>query len=62
MSEKDQILQNLHSDIKDLHLRLEHSTSEKAAAIAQYEDNEKYWKGKLGKLDRDNEQLFDLNT
>ncbi len=61
MSEKEQIVEKLYADIKDLHLKLDRCQSDKAEAIGKYEDNEKYWKGKLGKLERESDQLFEMN-
>eukprot|EP00347_Sterkiella_histriomuscorum_P016960 403351196 len=61
LQEKDQQIQGLYNDIKDLHLKIERISEERNEAISKYDENEKYWQSKYQKLDRESNQLFEMN-
>jgi len=48
------VIENLYNDIKDLHIKLERVHEERNEAIMKYEENERYWKSKYTKVEKDN--------
>jgi len=44
-----------------LHIKLERVHEERNESIMKYEENERYWKSKYTKVEKDNGQLFEMN-
>ena len=49
LAEKDQMIERLYNDIKDMHIKLERITNERNESIEKYDSNEKYWRQKFAK-------------
>ena len=60
LQEKDQMIEKLYDDNKELHTKVERLQGERGETMKKFDDNEKYWKAKYSKLEKENQQLFDL--
>lgn len=47
--------------MKDLHIKLERMTLERAESIDKYTESERYWRQKKAKQEREHHQLFEIN-
>ena len=54
------MIEKLYDDNKELHTKVERLQGERGETMKKFDDNEKYWKAKYSKLEKENQQLFDL--
>ena len=54
------MIEKLYDDNKELHTKVERMQGERGETMKKFDDNEKYWKAKYSKLEKENQQLFDL--